>query len=274
MFGKLLKNDLKAQWHSVSAIFLAIAVIVVAGELVALFSSSTIVKVLGGLAVILALLFACAFILIAIGMMYNKTMFGRAGYLTLTLPVKTGQLIWSKTISALIWTYSVYLLFLGSCFLWFYQVKELMGDEAFDSAQTLLSLIGLPTLKMIAVVCIFFAISLAISVLMIVQSIFFGITLSNVKPFSKLGLIGIIIFSFAVFYCIQTVSNGISELLPMGMVITPQAITFTSDTAKTAAELGNSVININFSGPVFRLIMGIVLYLPITYLTRSAVDVK
>lgn len=274
MFGKLLKNDLKAQWHSMSAIFFAIIVIAAAGELVAIFASSTMGKVLGGLAVILALLFACVFVLIAVGMMYSKTMFGRAGYLTLTLPVKTGNLIWAKTVSSLIWTYLVYFLFLGSCFLWFYQVKELMGEEMLESAESILSLFGIPTFKMIAVVCIFFAVSLAISALMIVQSIFLGITLSNVKPFSKLGLIGTIVFAFVVFYCIQTVSNGLSELLPMGMVVSPQVITFTSDTVKTATELGEGVIKISFAGPLFRLLMGILLNLPITHLTKSAVNVK
>mgnify|MGYP003434305627 CR=1 FL=1 len=274
MFGKLLKNELKAQWHSMSAIFFAIIVIAVAGELLALFSSSQMGKVLGGLAVIAVLFFACVFILIAVGMMYNKTMFGRAGYLTLTLPVKTNKLIWAKTASGLIWTYLVYFLFLGSCFLWFYQVKELMGEEALASAETILSLFGVPSFKMIAVVCIFFAVSLAISALMIVQSIFLGITLSNVKPFSKLGLIGTIIFAFVIFYCIQSVSNIISEVLPMGMVVSPQIITFTSDTALTAATLGKGVIKINFAGPLFRLLAGILLSIPVSHLTKTAVNIK
>jgi hypothetical protein len=40
MFGKLLKNDLKAQYHSMSAIFFAIVIIAVGGEFVALFAKS------------------------------------------------------------------------------------------------------------------------------------------------------------------------------------------------------------------------------------------
>ena len=274
MFGKLLKNDLKAQWHSMSAIFFAIAVIAVAGEMLALFSKSQMGKIFGGIAVIAVLLFACVFILIAVGMMYNKTMFGRAGYLTLTLPVKTSKLIWAKTVSGLIWVYLVYFLFLGSCFLWLYQVKEIMGEQTIESAETVLSLFGIPSFKMISVICIFFAISLAITALMIVQCIFLGTTLSNVKPFSKLGLIGTIVFTFVIFYCVQTLSNGFSELLPMGMVVSPEIITFTSDTAETAAALGKGVIKINFSGPVFRLVAGIVLSLPVAHLTKSAVNIK
>jgi hypothetical protein len=71
-----------------------------------------------------------------------------------------------------------------------------MGEEALQSTELLLSLFGAPSFEMLSVVLVFFAVSLAISALMIVQSIFLGITLSNVKPFSKLGIIGIIIFYY------------------------------------------------------------------------------
>ena len=63
MFGKLLKNDLKAQFHSMSAIFFAIVIIAVGGEFVALFAKSDLGKIFGGVAVMAALLFACVFIL-------------------------------------------------------------------------------------------------------------------------------------------------------------------------------------------------------------------
>ena len=107
MFGKLLKNDLKAQWYSVAPIFLCIFVIAAVSEIFVLVSKNNVVSTLGGLLVSLVLLFACFVIIIAVAMMFSKTVFGRAGYLTLTLPVKTRSLIWSKTLSGLIWTYAV-----------------------------------------------------------------------------------------------------------------------------------------------------------------------
>lgn len=274
MFGKLLKNDLKAQWQSMSAIFLCSMIIAVAGELVAFFKDTAMAKVFGGLATVLSLLFACVFVIIAVTMMFNKTMFGRAGYLTLTLPVKTSKLIWSKTLSGLIWTYLIYLLFLGSCFLWVYQIKDFVGEDAIDSAEMLFSFLGIPSFKMIAIVCIFFIISLAVSALMIIQSLYFGITISNVKPFSKLGIIGAILGFFLCFYVVQTLSVGVSELLPMGMVVSPKTIVFTSDTVGALAEAGKNAIKINFTGPIFRLIAGIALNFPIVFLAKNYVNVK
>ncbi len=274
MFGKLLKNDLKAQFHSMSTIFFGIFIITAVAEIIALFSDNVVGKVFGGLAAVCVLLFACVFIMIAVGLMFSKTMFGRAGYLTLTLPVKTSKLIWSKTVSGLIWTFCAYFLFLGASVLWIYQVKDFVGEDAVESAETLLTLFGVPTFKMISIILIFFAIALSISVLLIIQSMYLGITLSNVKPFSKFSVIGTLVMFFATFLIIQKISTGLSDLLPFGMVISPETITFSSNTVETAAKLGSKVLCVNFCGPVFRLIMGILLHFPIVYLTKNKVNVQ
>ncbi len=274
MFGKLLKNDLKAQYHSMSAIFFGIFIISLSAEIVALFSKTDLGKVLGGLVVMAALLFACFFILIAVGLMFSKTMYGRAGYLTLTLPVKTSKLIWSKTLSGLIWTFAVYFLFVGSCVLWFFQVKDLVGQEALESAETLLKLFGAPSFKMLAVILIFFAVSLGITMLLITQSIYLGITVSNVKPFSKLGVIGALIVSFACFLIIQSISSSVDELLPIGMVVSSKAITFTSNTVQALHNAGAQAVSISFMGPIFRLIVGILLHFPISFLAEKKVNVQ
>ena len=58
MFGKLLKNDLKAQWHSMSVVFLCTFIIAVVAEIFTLTSDNKVVTVMGGLLVSLALGFA------------------------------------------------------------------------------------------------------------------------------------------------------------------------------------------------------------------------
>ncbi len=273
MFGKLLKNDLKAQWHSMSVIFTVVFAVAAIAELITIFSDSQVGVVLGGLVVMLCLLFACVFIIIAVAMLYSKTMFGRAGYLTLTLPVKTSSLIWSKTISSLIWVFLVYFLFLGSAFLWVYQVKESLGGAVVDSAQTILSLIGLPTFKQIFIAVIFYCVSLAIEVLLIVQSLYFGITCSNVKPVSKLGNIGAIVIFFAGFLLLQEASTTFSDLIPVGMVVGEDILTFTSNT-KDVAQGMEEALKINFGGVFSRLIFAIALHFPTRFLTEDKVNVQ
>ncbi len=273
MFGKLLKNDLKAQWYSMSTIFTVVGIIAIAAELVTLFTDSQAGVVFGGMAVMLSLLFACVFIIIAVAMMYSKTMFGRAGYLTLTLPVKTSSLIWSKTVSSLIWVFIVYFLFIGSAFLWIYQVKEALGSAVVGSAETLLSLLGMPTFKQMFIAIVFYCISLAIEVLLVVQCLYLGVTGSNVSPVSKLGNIGAIVIFFASFLLLQEGSVAFSNLLPVGMVIGEEVLTITSDTAKAAAGL-EGALQVNFAGVLSRLVFAICLHFPISYLTEKKVNVK
>ncbi len=273
MFGKLLKNDLKAQWYSMSTIFTVVGIIALGAELVTLFSESQSGVVFGGLAVMLSLLFACVFIIIAVAMMFSKTMFGRAGYLTLTLPVKTNSLIWSKTVSSLIWVFIVYFLFIGSSFLWIYQVKEALGSAVVGSAETLLGLLGMPTFQQMFITVVFYCVSLAVEVLLIVQCLYLGLTCSNVSPVSKFGNIGAIVIFFGAFLLLQEGSVAFSNLIPVGMVIGEDSLVFTSNTIKAVAEI-NGGLQVNFAGVISRLVFAILLHFPTAYLVEKKVNVK
>lgn len=274
MFGKLLKNDLKAQWYSMSVVFLCTFIVAVVAEIFTLTSSNKVITVMGGLLVSLALGFACVIIIIAVALMFSKTMFGRAGYLTLTLPVKTGSLLASKTISSLIWVFSVYALFLGSLFLWVFQVKDALGEEVMESAESLLRLFGVPSFLTIFMGIISFCVSLAVLVLVAVQSLQLGITLSHVSLVSKFGNIGVIIIFFGLFAAIQSVSNAIADLIPFGLVITPDVIKITSDIHSTKAALGINAMGVNVIGSLVRLAIAIGLHYPTKYLIQHKVNVK
>lgn len=274
MFGKLLKNDLKAQWHSMSIVFLCTFIIAIVAEIFTLTSDNKVVTVMGGLLVSLALGFACIIIIIAVAMMFSKTMFGRAGYLTLTLPVKTGSLLASKTISSLIWVFVVYALFLGSLFLWVFQVKDTLGPEVMESAENLLKLFGVPSFLTIFMGIFSFCVSLIVLVLVAVQSLQLGLTLSHVSPVSKFGNIGVIVIFFGLFAIIQSVSNTVADLLPFGLVITPEVIKITSDIQSTKALLGVNALAINIVGSLVRLAIAIGLHFPTKYLIQHKVNVK
>ena len=75
MFGKLLKNDLKAQWFSVSAIYFCALIAVVIFEIGAnVLKEDKHVALCGG-GVCLALLIASVTTLITVAIMFNNTMF-------------------------------------------------------------------------------------------------------------------------------------------------------------------------------------------------------
>ena len=274
MFGKLLKNDLKAQWHSMSLVFLCTFIVAVVAEIFTLTSDNKAVTVFGGMLVSLALGFACIIIIIAVALMFSKTMFGRAGYLTLTLPVKTGSLLISKTVSSLIWVFIVYALFLGSLFLWVFQVKDSLGQEVMESAENLLKLFGVPSFLTIFMGVISFFVSLAVLVLVAIESLQLGLTLSHVSPVSKLGNFGVIIIFFGLFALTQTISNTIADLIPLGFVITPDVVKLTSNIHSTQAAMGINSMSINIIGSLVRLAIAIGLHFPTKYLIQHKVNIK
>lgn len=274
MFGKLLKNDLKAQAHTMSGIFLVIAVVSVVAECVAIFSSNNLVAVLAGMLVMLALGFACIIVIIACAIMFNNTMYGRAGYLTLTLPVKTDSLLISKSLSSLIWIFTTYALFISSLVLWVYQVQDRLGENFTESIETLFTLLGAPSFSTIAICIGVFLVTLAVIVLLTVQSLQFAISASNVSPVSKFGTIGAIILFFVTFGVLQTVASSVSEILPIGVVITSETIKFTTDIAATKANEASGAMAVNTAGTLVRTVLAVAMHFPTAYLVKHKINVK
>lgn len=274
MFGKLLKNDLKAQWFSVAPIFLCIIVISAVAEIFVLATENKVASSLGGFVVCLALLFACLVIIIAVALMFSKTVFGRAGYLTLTLPVKTSSLIWSKTLSALIWVYAVYMMFFGSLFLWIHQVGEHMGNDFREMADEMFTLLLGKSFSTMISMLTYYLIWFAIIMFIVIQCIYFAITCSHISPVSKFGVVGAVAVFFVVFAVTVSLTRAISGVLPFGMVICEETVTLTSNVVKTRNELGDYAFGFNFAGPLFMLVTAVLLNYPITYLTRNKVNIK
>ena len=284
MFGKLLKNDLKAQWHSISTIFLCIFIIASVAEMLVLYSIKDVFNLwngkelvfvtIGGIIVCLAMFFACIVILIAVALMFSKTTFGRAGYLTLTLPVKTSSLIWSKTISGLVWTYITYMLFFGSFFLWIYQVGECMGGDLQDLAdQLFMLLLGQSTKTMISL-AVYYLVWVAVAMFLVVQCMYFGITCAHISPLSKLGPITTVIMFFATFGVVIGITMLVGKFMPFGMIVHDGIITISSNVVKAQQELYRHGSTFIFSGPMFMFLSSVLMSLPITYLTKHKANIK
>lgn len=278
MFGKLLKNDLKAQFHSVNVFFFVVAVLSVTFTLISVISDEPVKKVLSALACFVGTLFAFVFLIFAVAGLYSKTMFGRAGYLTLSLPVKTSKLVWSKTVSGLIWielSFGIFLL--STVFLW-KTLVDILGEDAANTADDLLVLFGAPSVKTIVLYLFYYILELAILSLALVQSIYFGITISHVSPFSRLGRFGSIIFIFVTLYLVSELSSKFGQIFPAGMCIATDEIVFTSDIYKTISSLKQNsamvYLPVNFSAPALQLVLSLLLNIPTAYLVKNEVNVQ
>lgn len=269
MFGKLLKNDLKAQWFSVSAIYFCAFIAVVICEIGANVLKEEKQVVLCGGGVCLALLVASVTTLITVAIMFNNTMFGKAGYLTLTLPVKMNSLLASKTLSGLIWIFSIYALLIGSLVLWLYQIKVILGDQMTDTIDNLLEIFGVPSVRTITIGVIIACILFAAIILLLVQCMYFALTLSQIKPISSFGKFGTIVLFFALMGGLLSVSGTVSDILPLNIIISETAILFTSD-----PSLVDGTMNFRLTGAIFNIIASVILQFPMAFLINKKINLK
>lgn len=269
MFGKLLKNDLKAQWFSVSAIYFCALIAVVIFEIGAnVLKEDKHVALCGG-GVCLALLIASVTTLITVAIMFNNTMFGKAGYLTLTLPVKMNSLLASKTLSGLIWIFSVYALLIGSLVLWLYQIKVILGDQMTDTIESLLEIFGVPSVKTITIGVIIACILFAAIILLLVQCMYLSLTLSQIKPISSFGKFGTIVLFFVLMGCLLSLSGTVSDMFPINIVVSETAILFTSD-----STVVDGTMNFRLTGAIFNIIASVILQFPMAFLINKKINLK
>lgn len=272
MFGKLLKNDLKAQFFSVFPVLVIMGVGIAALEIWHYVGDSNAAKYLSGLIVPLVFLFSCLIMIIAVAILYNRSVFDGEGYLTLSLPVKTGNLVISKMISGLIWIATPFVLFIVSLFVYVFQIIAEFEKEV-ELGEAILELFGAPSIDVILVYMFVFCLDLIILTILIVQCIYFGITLSHVAPLSKLGKFGAIVFTIATFLILNKFSTAIADILPMGIVIDADSYIFTDNISSTISKAGADAVGYNLVSGFSTLAISIGLNWPIVYFIKNKVNI-
>ena len=277
MFGKLLKNDMKAQFSSTSILLIVMASVAAAAEIMIYTSDvntpgGTLTRALGGGLVFLTFVVAWIIMMVVVALLFNRSLFDYEGYLTLSLPVKTSSLVFSKMTSGLIWISTTFALMMGSLVLWYHQLATAMGEEGINTLELILGLVGAPSMDVIVFCVMMFFLSLALLVLFWVESMFFGITLSHVSPLSKLGKFGAIVFTIVTIIVLNKVIGVVSDLLPFGMIVTEENYIFASNIFDTGAKYPGSVA-FNFTNYILTLLVGLGLNVPVIYFIKNKVNI-
>ncbi|HOO26473.1 MAG TPA: hypothetical protein PKW24_07640, partial [Clostridiales bacterium] len=199
MLGKLIKNELKSSAHSMSSVYLA-AVITVAVmalsyvlDIMWISTFSTVVLLfLSGVAILMTLVMVIS--------NFYKSLYGNQGYLSFSLPVKSGALLASKALVSFFWILLSYLLAIAIWVGGYFYAAARIGQDKITSIKTLLQFFdGLPSDKAIKKILAFTVIMIFAQIVVLIAQIYFAITLSNTKPFQDLGIVSAIIAFFAVF---------------------------------------------------------------------------
>lgn len=271
MLGKLIKNTFKSHASAIYNIYIAMGIITVIMA-VLLFVDWTkwgdtgigmglAIKGLAAAALCVTAAIAIIMTFVAVFSEFGRSMYAREGHLTMTLPVKSSSLLFSKWISGSAWVIIAYLAFClaaGGSFVYLmrHSMSLVEGDEMYYSVYELItelvrqlceaSGIVTPSMTVMFNLVALYAISGGIKACVFVLTVYFAITLSHCRPFNKPGKAGRILYFFGATFIILTVSSVMTKLVKVYLVVSETQFTFTLKESEVAAawKLGYGAFSI------------------------------
>lgn len=259
MLGKLVKNSFKANFSSVSNVYLAMGIIGLVIGISYLFDWTKMgesgifvgfgIKALVDAALVITAIVGTIMTLVGVISEFNRNFFGAEGHLTLALPVRSSTLLLSKWISGAFWIglsyFLIYISVIGSAIdLANYSINVINTNDGFSSVseiitQGLESILAAAGVNMpsFAVLLSYFSILAfdgAIRVIIFVLLMYFAITISHCRPFHKLGKFGKIVYFFLSVFAVSTFAKMITSLVKIYLLISETTFSFTLSEADVA----------------------------------------
>lgn len=249
MLTKLIKNEFKTSSHSVLNVYLA-ALITVAFMTIAYAININWVGLLSSIAMLLIGFASVLVTFVAVITNYNKSIFGAQGYLTLALPVKTRQLLFSKAFVSFCWLFFSYVFSIVTVFGVTAYLRGLAGEETVGIIQTTLEIAGFPSAAALRNIVIFILFLILAQILALIAQIFFAITISNVRLLQPLGNIGAILVFFGVYVIMAVIILLLTLYVPIYAVIYEDGISFVFSNARLQEMPGT---DLGIAGIIFQL---------------------
>lgn len=270
MLGKLIKNEFKANIHTIGMIY------VVAAAAIVIMMAAFIVKItwLSALATIVLIatgVLAVVMTFVSVVSNFKKTLFGGQGYLSFTLPVTSGQLLAAKTITSFCWMLLSYALAAGIFIGVYLYATAMIGEDVKMALQMITMLFeGLPDGETVKLVIALMALVIFIRIVVLIAQLYFAITLSNTRVMQKLGGFSAVVVFFAVFAVMQIISVVLAQYVPFSIVLTSEGL-FYSTTSSMADPLG---LSFGLAGTIFNVACAAGLFVATAKIMNSKVNIK
>lgn len=270
MLGKLIKNEFKANIHTIGMIY------VVAAAAILVMMAAFIVKItwLSALATIVLIgtgILAIVMTFVSVVSNFKKTLFGGQGYLSFTLPVTSGQLLAAKTITSFYWMLLSYALAAGIFVGVYLYATAMIGEDVKMALQMITMMFdGLPDGATVKLVIALVALIVFIRIVVLIAQLYFAITISNTRIMQKLGGFSTVVVFFVVFIVMQVISILLAQYVPLTIVITGEGV-FYSTTSTMADPLG---LSFGIAGTIFNVVCAAGLFVSTARLMNTKINIK
>lgn len=273
MLGKLIKHEFKHSARYTMSIYIAVASIAaVVG--ISLLSSATWLGVMSCFALYVAGFVAVIVTLISVIKNFYDTLFGRQGYLTLTLPVRCSTLLISKLIVSFVWVVIGFAVMALTILMIFFYARE-KSDGYISIITDAISVSGilemLPSSSTIIKLLIVMAIWAILTIFTYVSFVYFTVTVANTRALqSHPKVLGGLVF-LSIFSLTNTISNALTELIPFTFNVGTDKVFFAFEVMGKVEE---ALISYGVGGTIFSSLVALGLLCLTGYILEHKVNLK
>ena len=218
MLNKLLKYDIKSTWRGFAGIYMAILLGVIIIPFILNNSvSETIIGISGFVAV--AIVIATIVIMIVnLFRIYNTNVFSKEGYLTMTLPVTSLQVVSSKLIISSMWIILTAVVSVLGMFIFAFIINNVSIIDAIATAQKYLAQFsGITTSKVIMLVLV-----VVLSMVKEIAKLFLACSIAHIKQLNRFRIpLGILSYSVMT-WAESFIDRGITS--STGLILNPASV--------------------------------------------------
>lgn len=273
MLGKLIKNDIKVGFHTVLNVYVA-ALAAVGFMMFGVLAKSQLIKGLSSVALIVIMTVIVVFTFFAVISMFNKSVYGNVGYLTLTLPVKEWQLVFSKTLTGVLFILVSYIAFIVAAALLFFYISGQEGAQMAMQFWQQLESLGLPGKETLGLYLLLNSLLGLVSVLFVVSCLHISVSLVNVSGMDRFGTLGSILIFAVITGIIRSVSSEIGGLINLNTVVYGKSVFFTFSDSFVAQQHELGAISFEISQYFILLVFSLCLSAATVFLIKKKINVK
>lgn len=283
MLGKLIKHDFISGARRMSTIYLIEAIAIIAMIVTSYFQNGSMLKYISLAAVVLVAFAAVIVTLVSIVFGANKSLFGRQGYLTQTLPARSSSIIFSKWLVSSIWvTISLIIAVFAVAIVYVYADNDSGSGDAygiFEMIKNMVSGFGVSSKALVSIFTFELAVKGLLTTFMFILCVLFAMTVGNIRGFDKLGMVGIILYVVVFIGVSIAIAKGLESLCDITLII-PYA-----EGAKTAFAINPDIEKLNedyltryylchFTGLYSRILLSVPAFLLTVTINERKINLK
>lgn len=274
MLGKLIKHEFIQTSKSLFAVYAA-ACAAIGLLLISYLTKITSIGVTASFALIVIGFAAIVVTLIMVIRNFNDSLYGSQGYLTFTLPVKSGEILFSKFFVSFVWIIVGYILMLLTWVIVFFFARaksEGMLDTITGMIQGLDIASSLPTVKLVIEYASIILAGYAVTVISYISFVFFSVTLANTKRFQHKPLLFGLVFFFVIYAINKGASTYLTYKLPLSVSAYADRISLTAVSMFDGAP--DALVTTGIGGSIFTALLAVLLLFVTGRIMEKRVNVK